>query len=178
MPPRPLVVIEAPQQAVTPVLAVLEAVGWTISRGFQLPTAEWSVGGIVCVGTVTSASDAALATLAGVRGAGLVVAVSAREEVVERLVDDLLRIGRVDYWARDEPGGLGKLGIEQWCLLTLLANGRTLAEAAGILHLSRRTADRKVAAARTSLGAKSTAEAVLVMQSASTDSWSHGWPSS
>ena len=82
MPPRPLVVIEAPQQAVTPVLALLEAVGWTISRGFQLPTDEWSVGGIVCVGTVTSASDAALATLAGVRGAGLVVAVSARNSKI------------------------------------------------------------------------------------------------
>lgn len=162
---RPLIVIEGSQQAATPVVALLETGGWAISKGFRLPMADWLVGGVVCVGAVTSATDAALAVLAAVRGAGLVVSVSAREEVIELLVDDLWRIGPVDYWPGNESGPLRSLTVEQWCLLELLARGRTLTEAAGILHLSRRTADRKLAAARVSLGAKSTAEAVLVMES-------------
>lgn len=163
---RPLVVIEGHQQAATPVLALLEIGGWTISRGFQLPSAEWFVGGVVCTGGVTSATDAALAVLAAVRGAGLVVTVTAREEVIELLVDDLSRIGTVNFWPTDESGPLRELTVEQWCLLELLAQGRTLADTAAILHLSRRTADRKLAAARVALGAKSTAEAVLIMEAA------------
>jgi hypothetical protein len=172
---RPLVVIEGPQQVLTSVLAMFEAGGWIISRGLQVPTTEWSAGGLVCVGTVASPSDAALAVLAAARGAGVVLAVSARDETLERLVEDLSRIGPVDYWPR-ESGTQGALNIEQWCLLELLAQGRTLAEAAAILHLSRRTADRKVASARLILGAKSTAEAVLVMQSTTREGWSHARP--
>jgi DNA-binding NarL/FixJ family response regulator len=55
---------------------------------------------------------------------------------------------------------------EERRLLELLAAGQALGEAAEALHLSRRTADRRMAAARGKLGVRSTAEAVLVARSA------------
>ena len=131
---------------------------------------------MICTGGVASTTDAALAVLAAVRGAGLVVTLTAREEVIEVLVDDLSRIGVVDYWPNDKAGPLRELSVEHWCLLELLAQGRTLADAAAILHLSRRTADRKLAAARAALGARSTAEAVLIMEAAMVEPWSRGRP--
>ncbi len=45
-------------------------------------------------------------------------------------------------------------------MLDLLAAGRTLGEAAGQLHLARRSADRRLAAARTRLGVATTSAAV------------------
>jgi DNA-binding CsgD family transcriptional regulator len=51
---------------------------------------------------------------------------------------------------------------EERRLLDLLADGRALGEAAETLHLSRRTADRRLAAARGKLRVRTTAEAVLV----------------
>jgi DNA-binding CsgD family transcriptional regulator len=50
-------------------------------------------------------------------------------------------------------------------LLELLAEGRALGEAAEALHLSRRTADRRLAAARGKLDVRTTAEAVLIASS-------------
>jgi DNA-binding CsgD family transcriptional regulator len=49
-------------------------------------------------------------------------------------------------------------------LLALLLQGRSLGEAAPLLHLSRRTADRRLAAARVALGVATTAEALLAFQ--------------
>ena len=51
---------------------------------------------------------------------------------------------------------------EERRLLELLAGGHALGEAAETLHLSRRTCDRRLAAARGKLGVRTTAEAVLV----------------
>ena len=52
------------------------------------------------------------------------------------------------------------LGQEQRKLLTLLASGSTVEEAARVLHLSRRTAQRRLADIRRRLGAPTTAAAV------------------
>jgi DNA-binding CsgD family transcriptional regulator len=49
-------------------------------------------------------------------------------------------------------------------LLALLAKGRSLSEAAAALYLSRRTADRRLAAARIVLGVATTVEALLAFQ--------------
>jgi DNA-binding CsgD family transcriptional regulator len=51
--------------------------------------------------------------------------------------------------------------VEQRQLLRLLADGLSVAEAAAFLHLSRRTAERRLAEARAVLGVATTAEAVL-----------------
>jgi DNA-binding NarL/FixJ family response regulator len=56
------------------------------------------------------------------------------------------------------------LDEEQQQLLSLLAEGLTVREAATRLHLSRRTAERRLAEARAALGAATNAEAVLRAQ--------------
>jgi DNA-binding NarL/FixJ family response regulator len=53
-----------------------------------------------------------------------------------------------------------ELDSEQGRLLALLAEGSRLAEAAASLELSQRTAERRLAAARSLLGARTTAQAV------------------
>ena len=55
----------------------------------------------------------------------------------------------------------GALDDEQRRLLRLLCHGLSVAEAARRLHLSRRTAERRLASARAALGAATNAEAVL-----------------
>ena len=162
---RPLVVIDGSPQESSPLLALLGAAGWSIYHGFRLTTNDWLVGGVVCCGSVTSPTDAALAVLSAVRGAGLVVTVPGKEEVLDRLVEDLSRIGPVDLWPREEDDLHASLSLEQWCLLDLLASGRTLSEAARVLHWSRRTADRKLAAAKEALGTATTAEAAVAVES-------------
>ena len=56
----------------------------------------------------------------------------------------------------------GPLTCEERRLLELLADGQAIGEAAETLHVSRRTADRRLAAVREKLNVRTTAEAVLV----------------
>jgi DNA-binding NarL/FixJ family response regulator len=56
---------------------------------------------------------------------------------------------------------VGALTAEQCDLLDLLAAGHSIAEAARLRYLSLRTANRRVADARATLGVASTREAVL-----------------
>lgn len=112
----------------------------------------------ICTGRVGTTEDAAAAVLAAVAGARLVVAAEAPRELVDQLVDDLRRLGEVDHRVGDSAGPV--LTDDQQALLAQLLSGRTLGEAARRLHLSRRTADRRLAAARAALQAGSTAEAL------------------
>lgn len=133
--------------------------------GFRVVDA-WSGGpGDVCTGTVASAEDAAAALLAVVAGAGLVAALEAPEELVDRLCDDLRRFGRVDVLTATTTRR-PSLTRQQRELLALLASGRTLGEAAQTLGLPRRTADRRLADARTALGVGTTAEAIVAFEAA------------
>jgi DNA-binding CsgD family transcriptional regulator len=52
------------------------------------------------------------------------------------------------------------LSVEERALMDLLAAGSTLGAAADALHLSRRSADRRLAAARAKLGADATGSAI------------------
>jgi DNA-binding NarL/FixJ family response regulator len=113
---------------------------------------------VVCVRRVTSAADAAQAVLAAVGGAALVIDAAAPREVIDQLSDDLRRLGPVDH--RIGPPPRPVLTEEERALLAQLLAGANLGEAARALHLSRRTADRRLAAARRALGAASTAEAL------------------
>jgi len=169
-PLRPLVLIRGQHTAAQPVLAALEAGGWRIHPGLQLPFDPWAVLGVVCVASVAGQTDASLAVLAAARGAGLVVTVTGRDEVLERLVEDLSRIGPIEFWPKEESSPLRGLTTEHWSLLTLLAQGHTVTDAARDLHLSRRTADRRLADAREVLGVTSNAEAVLVLHASAGDS--------
>lgn len=115
---------------------------------------------VVCVGEVVDAAGAAEALLAAVAGAGLVVRARADRAVVDRLVDDLRRLGSVDH-RTSEPEPRLELTADERRLLDRLADGRTLGRAAAELNLSRRTADRRLASARKKLGAATTAEAIV-----------------
>jgi DNA-binding CsgD family transcriptional regulator len=112
----------------------------------------------VCVGAVRDARDAAAAVLCAVGGARLVVEGGAEREVMDRLCDDLRRLGELDHRIGDRDGP--RLSADERALLALLLGGATLGQAARELHISRRTADRRLAAARTGLDARTTAEAV------------------
>lgn len=112
------------------------------------------------VRTVTDATSAAAAVLAAVAGADLVVHAVAPREVIDRLCDDLRRLGELDH--RVGAGERPTLREEERALLAQLLAGRSLGEAARALHLSRRTADRRLAAARRTLGAASTSEALVL----------------
>ena len=151
---RPLVVVEASERALARALQELEGAGVRIVHG-------WSHdGSVVCAGQVHDAADAAAALLAAVAGAGLLVHAQADREVIDRLVDDLRRFGPVDHRTTEPEPGPG-LTADESRLLDRLAEGKTLGQAAAELHVSRRTADRRLASARRKLGAATTAEAVV-----------------
>jgi len=128
--------------------------------GWQ-PVAGWIAprGPVACHGVVASDADAVLALRAAVGGAGLVIVAHASRETIDRLVDDLRRLGPVEHVTADVPVPMA-VDDDQRRLLRLLADGWTLGEAAGELGLSRRTADRRLDAARHALGAERTAEAL------------------
>lgn len=110
-------------------------------------------------GTVASAADAEAALLAALAGAGLVIRATGGRDVIDRLVDDLRHLGPVDHRI-GEPDAAEALGPSARAILGLLAEGHSLGEAASILGLSRRTADRRLAEGRRALGVERTTEAI------------------
>ncbi|MDT7575173.1 MAG: hypothetical protein QOH17_1506 [Pseudonocardiales bacterium] len=107
--------------------------------------------------------EAVEAVLAAVRGADLVVTAAAERDVIDQLCDDLRRLGTVELRV-DPPAASpsAALSEDERALLAALLGGASLGEAAAALHLSRRTADRRLAAARRALGASTTAEALVL----------------
>ncbi len=173
----PLVVVEGPPNAIRrPLrasLAALRADGWTVVRGWAAP-----LGGerVVCTGTVATADDARRALLAAISGAGLVLAAIADRETIDRFLDDLRRVAPVEHRdATRSPGNqTGRLlSNEQRSLLTLLGEGLSVRDAAASLGLTRHAADRRLAAARATLGVDSTAGAVVAALGAGIDQRSH-----
>ena len=160
-PTRPLIVV-VDRDEFDSARRALEADGWFCQSGFVPCSAEWDVSHqrIVCCGELGAEQDAMAAALAAARGAGLVVIDGSAPELTERLVEDLSRLGQVELGHRCEPAPLDGLPADQRGLLEALAQGLSLGEAARQLHISRRTADRRLAAARAALGVRTTAEAV------------------
>ena len=152
------VVVEGSPATVAAIVARLRRSGQTVDDLAGTGTAWRS-------GPVRTREEAGSALLAALDGARLVVQLemSPTERIV--FVDDLRRIGPVDH--RVGPTHLDPLDDDQRALLRELAAGRSLGEAAESLHLSRRTADRRLAAARGTLGAVTTAEAVAAYSAAS-----------
>lgn len=116
-------------------------------------------GRVTCHGDVASDADAVLALRAAVAGASLVIVARATRETIDRLVDDLRRLGPVEHVTADVPAP-PTVDVQQRRLLRMLAEGWTLGEAATELGLARRTADRRLDAARRALGADRTADAL------------------
>jgi DNA-binding NarL/FixJ family response regulator len=154
----PLIVIEAPPGAVDRAAADLRAAGHELRQGFKGPAPR--LRPCVRVGVVADAADAADALLAAIAGAGLLVEASADRVTIDRLVDDLRRLGPVDHRILDAPDPGPAVPAEARAILGMLAEGYSLGEAAAILGLARRTADRRLEAARQALGVTRTTEAI------------------
>ena len=118
--------------------------------------------GTVYTGQVTDERAAQHAVLAALAGADLIVAATAPREVIDRLCEDLRRLGTLDHQVGAPATQSHGLGDTERALLELLLGGDSLGEAANALHLSRRTADRRLATARRALGAATTAEALAI----------------
>jgi DNA-binding NarL/FixJ family response regulator len=109
----------------------------------------------------TTLAGARAAVLAAANGAAVIAIVDPNAPAAARLHEDLRRIGPVEVRRRPAPGPV--LTDQQRRLLELLAGGSTLDEAALSVHVSRRTAVRRLAEARRALGVLTTAEAAALM---------------
>lgn len=154
---RPLIVVEASPAAFLNATREVEAAGWRVVSGWRNDPS------VVCAGLVEDAGDAAEALLAAVAGAGVVLEMRVGRDLVDRLVDDLRRLGPVEHRTREPEAPL--LTREERDLLGFLARGLTLGAASERLHISRRTADRRLDAARSKLDVATTAEAILASTS-------------
>ena len=152
----PLVIVEGPQTGWRRIVDRITAEGWRVVADFTPP---YRPGRFVRTGNVASAEDARAALLAALAGQGLVVHATADRHVIDRLVDDLRRLGAVDHRVLETVAAPDVDG-EARQLLGLLAEGQSLGEAAVTLGLSRRTADRRLAEARRMLGTDRTSEAI------------------
>ena len=152
----PRVVVEGPATAFDRAVREVAAAGWRPRAGFGGPFAG---NEDVRIGPVDSEAAAEAALLAALADKGLVVHATAGREVIDRLVDDLRRLGPVDHRS-DDDGGPPALDPVALAILRQLAAGATLGQAAQRAGVSRRTADRRLAAARRLLGVTRTTEAM------------------
>jgi DNA-binding NarL/FixJ family response regulator len=150
-----VVLEQAPPGAADAAARELAAGAGRVVPGWQRPLAG---SRIVCVGRVATRADAAEAVLAAVGGARLVIDATAPRDVVDQLCDDLRRLGRLDH--RVGAPASPTLAPDEQALVALLLGGATLGQAAQALHISRRTADRRLAAARSALGVETTSAAM------------------
>ncbi len=152
-----MVVVEGSALSVDRVLAELQTAGWTIERSWR--PARSTNERTVLFGEVAHQADAEAVLLAAVDGFGVVVASRGERTLIDRLIDDLRRLGPVDHRTREpKPEEIGPADAR--AMLGLLAEGHSLGEAASIMGLSRRTADRRLSAARRALGVERTTEAI------------------
>lgn len=127
--------------------------GWTVTA--EPPAEPWALPGTIVRTADPEAAGLALARSAGVAPSGL----SGDELAV--LLDDARRVGAT-VWPPDEPPPSAGPDVddETAALLGLLAEGRSVAEAARETHMSLRTAQRRLGTARTAFGVTTTAGAV------------------
>ena len=166
---RPLILASDDQTFETAIEEV-SSIGWDVRRAWRLSEREWSVSDarIVCCGPVATFDDVSAALLAAVRGAGVVARVELEAEPTQRLREELRSLGPIEERAR-QHGDAAELSLEQIELCVLLGGGLSLADAATQLHLSRRTAFRRLADVRQALNVQTTREAVLIACAAPRD---------
>jgi DNA-binding NarL/FixJ family response regulator len=152
----PLIVVEGSASAYAAARASVTTSGWTVVDGCSAARR-----GTVCAAVVDGEEAARLVVLAAVAGAGAVVHGVAPREVLDRLCDDLRRLGPFEHRV-GEPESTPVLGSDERALLQLLLGGASLGAAARALYISRRTADRRLASARQALGTATTTEAVVL----------------
>ena len=126
-----------------------------LGAGWQIAAAAQHDADVVVALTVYEPADAQAAVLTALDGSGVFVRAQATASVVDDLIDDLGRIGHV--LIADAATSVA-LDVETWRLLHVLGQGATLAVAAGVLHMSTRTANRRITIARAALKTPSRAQ--------------------
>jgi DNA-binding NarL/FixJ family response regulator len=126
-------------------------------EGDAIPSSSLASRGTTAVDVWDEATAASALRLA-LTGVPLTIRATAPRAVLDALYDDLRRITRVDI--RTSAGRDDDLADDERALLDMLADGLTVPEAAARLHLSQRTAERRLAEARAKLGAATTIEAI------------------
>jgi DNA-binding CsgD family transcriptional regulator len=170
---RPLILV-SDDQTFEATIDEISSIGWVIRRDWRLTERDWSVSAerVVCCGRVATFDDVSSALLAAIRGAGVVARVENEAEPTHRLREELSSLGPIEERAR-QHGDARELSPEQIQLCLLLGRGLSLTDAASQLHLSRRTAFRRLADTRAALNVATTREAVLIACAAP-----HGTPPS
>jgi hypothetical protein len=164
----------------TRILHRLSRTGWHPRAGFGVPPLGAPMAPhLVLYGRVTTLSASSAAAAAAGRGVGLVAIADLAAPPGRALLAALEALGPVfrTEFGHENPTELGTVDgshsspatqvmaallPEQRALLGRLANGETIATAAAAEYLSLRTANRRIAQARSQLGVRTTREAVLV----------------
>ena len=147
------------------VLRRLARDGWHTREGFTVghPDRDLAAARLVLYGRVPDPDTAQACIDAAARGAGIVAVTDPASDTGRALLDHLRRLGPVATGgAEPSPDPMAALAPEQRALLDRLAAGDTIAAAAAADVLSLRTANRRIAEARTVLGVQTTREAVLL----------------
>ena len=150
--PRPLIVVEGPDEQFRHALREVAAAGWRLLDGWARPP---GVIAVVCAGLVTGPDDAAAAVAAVVAGAGAVIHGQGPRRVLDALCDDLRHLGALDHRVGDARVVLDD---EERRLLDALAGGSSVATAARRLYLSRRTVERRLTRLKERFGVDSSVE--------------------
>jgi len=138
---------------------------WVVQSGFALNDDRFELSGsrLVCSGVVADVDGLEMALMAAARGAGLVAVVGAKDSWAAASLADQLSVLGLDprfegFRAMDSAPCYDRDTAE---LLDRLASGCTIPDAAHACLLSLRTANRKLSAARKSLGVATTLELVV-----------------
>lgn len=126
-----------------------------LGAGWRIAAAVEDDPDVVVALSVNGPADAQRVVLTALDGTGVLVRADAPALVVDDLVDDLRRIRPV-LVAREDT--IVPLETETWRLLHSLVHGATLAVAARSLHMSSRTANRRVTMARDVFGVSNRAQ--------------------
>jgi DNA-binding NarL/FixJ family response regulator len=118
-----------------------------------LPDEPFSQQGVRAYGVIRDESDRDAVLLALARGADVVMEIDLSAAGRAALLDDIARIADVRE--------AGVLTPDERAVVDGLVEGRTLTEVARSLGMSRRTATRRLAAAKVAFGASTTMELIL-----------------
>ncbi len=146
------------------VVAEHVAAGWQVAEADQLNPAAPEIRrcGLLAVLPSISADD--VESTLDLLEHGVSVAAAVGDDVTAvRLFDQARRLVPASWFDDTEPPLTSGLDQTQLQLLCHLAAGESIGSAARALHLSERTASRRLEAARTVLGIRSNAEAARVV---------------
>jgi hypothetical protein len=121
----------------------------------SLPEEPFSLQGLRAYGVIRDERDGDAVLLALARGADVVITIELPATGRAALLDDIARIADVRE--------AGLLTSEEQAVVDGLVEGRTLTDVARSLSMSRRTATRRLAAAKLAFGAATTMELIVAV---------------